>query len=116
MGFVHCGIVHPVMVLVIGQILDYRNGLQGYLGHIVMSTLLLIMTVFSLLTSITFWMEYGVLGFILGPLKTWSYVFYSVMFLLAWRTGDKHLAEGYRRTVVLAAREKKNDDENPDAT
>ena len=114
--FVHCAIIHPAMVMVIGQILDYRNGLQGYLGHIVMSTLLLIMTVSSLLTSITFWMEYGVLGFILGPLKTWSYVFYSVMFLLAWRTGDKHLAEGYRRTVVLAAREKKNDDENPDAT
>ena len=70
----------------------------------------------DLLTSITFWMEYGVLGFILGPLKTWSYVFYSVMFLLAWRTGDKHLAEGYRQTVIMEAREKKHDDETPDVT
>ena len=114
--FLHCAIVHPVMVLVIGQILDYRNGLQGYLGHIVITTLLLLMTAFSLFTSVTFWLEYGVLGFILGPLKTWSYVFYCVMFLLAWRTGDRHLAEGYRRTVIMEAREKKHDDENPDVT
>ena len=114
--FVHCAIIHPVMVLVIGQILDYRNGLQGYLGHIIIFTLLVTMTVLSLLTSITFWMEYGVLGFILGPLKTWSYVFYCLMFLLAWRTGDQHLAEGYRRTVIVEAREKKHDDENPDVS
>ena len=114
--FVHCALIHPVMVMVIGQILDYRNGVQGCLGHILMATLLLVMTACSLLLSVTFWLQYGVLGFILGPLKTWSYVFYSVMFLLAWRTGDKHLTEGYRRSIIMEAREKKNDDETPDVT
>ena len=111
--WLHCGIVHPVMVLVIGQLLDYRNGLTGCFGHIVVSSLLLLMTAFSVLTSVTFWMEYGVLGFILGPLKTWSYVFYCVMMILAWRTGELQLTQGYRR-VISNNSDKKNDDENPD--
>merc|ERR550517_1666441 len=102
------------MVLVIGQLLDYRNGLTGWLSHILVGLLLLLMTVLSLVTSITFWMEYGVLGFILGPLKTWSYVFYCVMMILAWRTGEVQLTQGFRRVVLSNNNDKKNDDQNPD--
>ena len=36
--------------------------------------------------SVTFWLQFGVLGFIFGPLKTWSYLFYTVMMILAWRS------------------------------
>ena len=112
--WLHCCLVHPVMVLVIGQLLDYRNGLTGWLSHILVGLLLLLMTVLSLVTSITFWMEYGVLGFILGPLKTWSYVFYCVMMIVAWRTGEQQLSQGYRRVVISDDNDKKNDDKSPD--
>ena len=97
--FLHCGIVHPVMVVVVGQILDHRNGVKGWRGPLLTSILLLIVTAFSLLTSLNFWCQYGVLGFLLGPLKTWSHLFYCLIFLLAWRTGDNHLAQGYRRAL-----------------
>ena len=56
--------------------------------------LLLLVTGLSLLTSLTFWLQYGVMGVLLGPLKTWSYVFYGVMMVLAWRAGKRHLASG----------------------
>ena len=97
--FLHFAILHPVMVVVVGKILDHRNGARGWRGPLLTSILLIIVTAFSVLTSLNFWLQYGVLGVLLGPLKTWSYVFYCLVFLLAWRTGDTHLARGYRRAL-----------------
>ena len=37
----------------------------------------------SIYFSLTFWMDFGALGFFFGPLKTWSYVFYGAMIWLA---------------------------------
>ena len=100
--FVHFGLIHPVMVLGIGHLLDFRYGqattraLTSRLGHVSITASLLLMTTGALILSLTFWMQFGVLGFFLGPLKTWSYFFYSLMFWLAWRTKPEVLASLHR--------------------
>ena len=97
--FLHCVVVHPVMVVGIGQILDHRNGVKACRGLLLTSSLLVIVTAFSLLSSLNFSLQYGVLAFLLGPLNTWALPFYSLLALLAGRTGDKHLELGYRRAL-----------------
>ena len=97
--FLHCAVVHPVMVVGIGQILDHRNGMKACRGLLLTSSLLVIVTAFSLLSSLNFSLQYGVLAFLLGPLNTWALPFYSLLALLAGRTGDKHLELGYRRAL-----------------
>ena len=62
--------------MVVEQILDNRNGVRGWRGPLLTSILLLIVTAFSLLTSLNFWCQYGALGFLLGPLKTCSHLVY----------------------------------------
>ena len=114
--FVHFGIIHPVMVFAIGHVLDYRHGqVTGTIqttmcGHILHGVLLILMMSGSIFLSITFWLQHGVLGFFLGPLKTWSYVFYSVMFVLAWKTKTE-IFTNYIRVISRESKEKKNDDE-----
>ena len=51
--------------------------MKGWRGPLT-SILLLIVTAFSLPTSLQ-----GVLGFLLGPLKTWSHLFYCLILLMA---------------------------------
>ena len=64
--------------------------------HVMVTASLLLMTAGSLFLSFTFWIQFGVLGVFLGPLKTWSYIFYSLMFWLAWRTKPEVLASLHR--------------------
>ena len=97
--FLHCAVVHPVMVVGIGQILDHRNGMKACRGLLLTFSLLVIVTAFSLLSSLNFSLQYGVLAFLLGPLNTWALPFYSLLALLAGRTRDKHLELGYRRAL-----------------
>ena len=100
--FLHFGLVHPVMVLAVGHLLDIRYGqatgssLTGILAHVSVTASLLLMTAGSLFLSFTFWIQFGVLGIFLGPLKTWSYIFYSFMFWLAWRTKPEFLTSLHR--------------------
>lgn len=100
--FVHFGLIHPVMVLAVGHLLDVRYGqatgrfLTGMLAHVSVMASLLLMTAGSLFLSLTFWVQFGVLGIFLGPLKTWSYIFYSLMFWLAWRTKPEFLTSLHR--------------------
>ena len=71
--FIHCGLIHPAMVLVIGQLLDHRTtGRTSRLGHLMTCLLLLSAIGLSLLISITFWLQYGIMGVLLGPLKETS--------------------------------------------
>ena len=86
--FLHFGVIHPLLVVVVGHLADWRCGRVGGRGvtgreHAVAGVLLLMGLATSLFFSLTFWLSFGVLGFFLGPLKTWSYVFYSAMFWLA---------------------------------
>ena len=68
--FIHCGLIHPAMVLVIGQLLDHRiTGQTSRLGHLMTCLLLLSAICLSLQISITFWLQYGIMGVFLGPLK-----------------------------------------------
>ena len=97
--FLHCAVVHPVMVMGIGQILDHRNGVKACRGLLLTFSLLVLVTAFSLLSSLNFSLQYGVLAFLLGPLNTWALPFYSLLALLAGRTRDKHLELGYRRAL-----------------
>ena len=100
--FLHFGLIHPVMVLAVGHLLDIRYGqatgssLTGILAHVSVTASLLLMTAGSLFLSFTFWIQFGVLGIFLGPLKTWSYIFYSFMFWLAWRTKPEFLTSLHR--------------------
>ena len=100
--FLHFGLIHPVMVLAVGHLLDIRYGqatgssLTGILAHFSVTASLLLMTAGSLFLSFTFWIQFGVLGIFLGPLKTWSYIFYSLMFWLAWRTKPEFLTSLHR--------------------
>ena len=52
--FLHCAVVHPVMVVGIGQILDHRNGVKACRGLLLTSSLLLLLvlvTAFSLFST-----------------------------------------------------------------
>jgi len=87
--FIHFGLVHPVLVLVIGQVAEWRlskvtiHPSPSLLSNILALALLCIALASSIYFSFTFWMQFGALGFFLGPLKTWSYVFYGAMFWIA---------------------------------
>ena len=99
--FVHFGLIHPVMVVAVGHLLDFRYGQAigrslTWLTHAMVTASLLLMTAGSLFLSFTFWIQFGVLGIFLGPLKTWSYIFYSLMFWLAWRTKPEFLTSLHR--------------------
>ena len=117
--FVHFGLIHPVVVLAIGHLLDFKYGQMmdvgggtgecGMMRHVAISVSLLLMMAFSVFLSLSFWNQFGSLGFLLGPLKTWSYVFYSAMFWLAWRSSADRLAAVHR---VLTKEKEKNEDED----
>ena len=117
--FVHFGLIHPVVVLAIGHLLDFKYGQMmdvgggagecGIMRHVAISVSLLLMMAFSVFLSLSFWHQFGSLGFLLGPLKTWSYVFYSAMFWLAWRSSADRLAAVHR---VLTKEKEKNEDED----
>ena len=117
--FVHFGLIHPVVVLAIGHLLDFKYGQMmdvgggagncGMMRHVAISVSLLLMMAFSVFLSLSFWHQFGSLGFLLGPLKTWSYVFYSAMFWLAWRSSADRMAAVHR---VLTKEKEKNEDED----
>ena len=117
--FVHFGLIHPVVVLAIGHLLDFKYGQMmdvgggaancGIMRHVAISVSLLLMMAFSVFLSLSFWHQFGSLGFLLGPLKTWSYVFYSAMFWLAWRSSADRMAAVHR---VLTKEKEKNEDED----
>ena len=117
--FVHFGLIHPVVVLAIGHLLDFKYGQMmdvgggtgecGIMRHVAISVSLLLMMAFSVFLSLSFWHQFGSLGFLLGPLKTWSYVFYSAMFWLAWRSSADRLAAVHR---VLTKEKEKIEDED----
>jgi len=94
--FLHFAIIHPVLVLVIGHVLDYRNYVHtismksSKVTHVSFLGVLLFALLASIYFSLTFWFQFGIIGFVLGPLKTWSYIFYGVMFWLAWTVPRDH--------------------------
>merc|ERR1719220_3269450 len=88
--FIHFGLIHPVMVLIIGQIACMRlsrvvtilpppSAFSSILAFVFMCLCVCV----SVFLSLSFWMHFGALGFFFGPLKTWSYVFYGAMIWLA---------------------------------
>ena len=87
--FIHFGLVHPVMVLIIGQVAQWRLSKvtilppPSSLSNILAVAFLCIALAASIFFSLSFWMHFGALGFFFGPLKTWSYIFYGAMIWLA---------------------------------
>jgi len=88
--FIHFTMLHPLIVLVIGHLADWRCGYvtashtnTTRIQHSFHALLLLCFVCGSIFFSITFWQSFGVLGFFLGPLKTWSYLFYGGMLWVA---------------------------------
>ena len=84
--FLHLGVIHPLVVAVLGHLLHWRAApaRAPALGHALAALALLLATAVSVFFSLSFWLQFGVLGFLLCPLKTWSYVFYPLLFYLAW--------------------------------
>eukprot|EP00092_Neocalanus_flemingeri_P003554 GFUD01003812.1.p1 GENE.GFUD01003812.1~~GFUD01003812.1.p1 ORF type:complete len:658 (-),score=161.85 GFUD01003812.1:147-2120(-) len=113
--FVHFTFIHPVIVLVIGHVLDYRNFVltgalkSGKVAHLSFLGCLLFAVIISIYLSITFWLQFGIMGFVLGPLKTWSYIFYTAMFWLAWTLPRDH-CQVFNSLVHKEDRGKKTDD------
>jgi len=117
--FFHFALIHPFMVLFIGELLDWRNHSltsSGRPGRIVCcssSGCLVFVLAGSIFLSITFWLQFGVLGIFLGPLKTWSYLFYGVMCVLAWRVPALHCRQ-FNTLFSNLSPEKKSDDAEED--
>lgn len=94
--FVHFAFIHPVIVLVLGHVLDCRNFVftnsvkSSKVAHVSYFGCLLFVLFVSIFFSITFWLQFGIIGFVFGPLKTWSYIFYGAMFWLAWTVPRDH--------------------------
>jgi len=113
--FVHFALIHPVLVLVLGHILDYKNNtFKNSVGsskvvHMCFLVFLIVAVILSIFFSLTFWLQFGILGFVLGPLKTWSYFFYAVMIWLAWTVPKDH-CQGFNSVFNQHDLEKKTDD------
>jgi len=94
--FLHFLLIHPVVVLVLGHVLDYRNSFltsnvrSSKWAHTSCVGALIVVLVFSIFLSLTFWLQFGILGFLVGPLKTWSYIFYAAMLWRAWTVPKDH--------------------------
>ena len=88
---IHFALIHPVMVVVIGQAAEWR--LRKATSHpppstftrsnVIAMIFFLVALAASVYLSLTFWMHFGALGFFFGPLKTWSYIFYGAMIWVA---------------------------------
>jgi len=113
--WLHFAFIHPVVVLVIGHVLDCRNLVltnslkSSKVAHVSFCGCLLFVVMFSIYFSITFWLQFGIMGFVLGPLKTWSYIFYSAMFWLAWTVPRDH-CQIFNCLINQEDKEKKTDD------
>jgi len=113
--FLHFAFIHPVMVLAIGHLLDIKHGqvfdnrVVSWCGHLACALGVVTMLAFSILLGVTFWSQFGALGIVFGPLKTWSYVFYGVMFFLAWRMGAEQFIKFNQ--IINDRKDKKNEDE-----
>ena len=55
--------------------------IQNFCGILILLSVL----AFCIYCSLFFWFEFGVLGFFVGPLRTWSFIFYGCLFAVAWR-------------------------------
>merc|ERR1712142_616115 len=83
--WLHFALIHPVIVLGLGHILDYRNSVftdsvrSSKSAHLSFGGCVLVVLGLSIFMSLTFWLQFGIFGFVLGPLKTWSYFFYAAM-------------------------------------
>jgi len=113
--FLHFAIIHPVVVLVLGHVLDYRNSLitnnvrSSKVAHVAFLGGFIFVLVSSIFFSLTFWLQFGILGFMIGPLKTWSYIFYAAMFWLAWTVPKDHCL-GFNSIFNQDYLDKKTDD------
>jgi len=97
--FLHLGVIHPLVVTVLGHLLHWRASAARApaLSHALAALALLLATAVSVFFSLSFWLHFGALGFFLGPLKTWSYVFYPLLFYLAWTLPPAQGAVGEAR-------------------
>ena len=43
--------------------------------------------------TLVFWVEFGVLGFFVGPFRTWTLCFYVVLAVIAWKMPDHKCVE-----------------------
>eukprot|EP00090_Calanus_glacialis_P002371 TRINITY_DN11760_c0_g1_i1.p1 TRINITY_DN11760_c0_g1~~TRINITY_DN11760_c0_g1_i1.p1 ORF type:complete len:657 (+),score=188.57 TRINITY_DN11760_c0_g1_i1:41-2011(+) len=113
--FIHFAFIHPVIVLVIGHVLDCRNFVltsslkSSKVAHVSFLGGLLFVLIVSIYFSITFWLQFGIIGFVLGPLKTWSYIFYAAMFWVAWTVPRDH-CQVFNSLFNQQDYEKKTDD------
>ena len=102
--FIHFGLIHPVMVVFIGQVAEWRLSKvtilppPSVLSNILALVFFLVYLAASIFFSLTFWMHFGALGFFFGPLKTWSYVFYGAMIWLAATLPEDSCIEYMRLT------------------
>lgn len=115
--FIHFALIHPVVVLFLGHILDYKTSQHisttksSNAVHITFLSSYIFVIAIAIFFSITFWLQFGIIGFILGPLKTWSYIFYAVMFWIAWKVPPSH-CHTYNTHFNHEAMHKKIDEEN----
>ena len=86
---VHFAFVHPALVVVIGHVADWRvsrvtsRPRPTAASHALAAALLVLGMAANVYFSLSFWQQFGVLGVVVGPLRTWSHVFYTVMVAVA---------------------------------
>ena len=59
-------------------------------GHCLAALLLFLATALSIFFAISLWLQGGAMGFFLGPLKTWSFIFYTAMAVVAATLPEDH--------------------------
>ncbi|XP_023338956.1 transmembrane protein 62-like [Eurytemora carolleeae] len=115
-------IIHPGAVLACGHIIDSRNRLADsrcWFGfqHCSVFSILLVAGALSILFSISFWLQFGPLGFFVGPLCTWSYPLYGLMIFLSFRVevpskySGLYLTDPGKKTDDICLEEEEEDEE-----
>jgi len=107
--------IHPVIILICGHILECRAYSSGerrarcnsMLTHVMMTVLFLAAGYVFLFESIIFWLQFGVLGFILGVITTWGLLFYSAALFWSFRVSKSSVYTN----VIVEDHSKKTDGE-----
>jgi len=101
--WIHFFLVHPILVIIYGHILDvrrfkieseiyskkyHRKSRFTFLPKLHWSCALISAILVFALTmyfTLAFWLEFGVLGFFVGPFRTWTLIFYAILAIIAWK-------------------------------
>jgi len=103
-------VIHPSVVLISGHILYSRSNsgvAKGKLCHFGIFSLFCCILAIFLFLALTFWIQFGALGFFASPLRTWGLALYGLSIVCSFRAKIPNIATG----LYLDDRGKKEDDE-----